>query len=68
MFGRIADPCEELLQQLQARRMLANYYMTALIRLSPDAPNALQRRRELNKKIASARLHLKQAERQLQGC
>jgi len=68
MFGRIADPCEELLQQWQVRRELANYYMIALLRLSPDAPDALQRRRELNEKIAFARLRLRQAGRQLQEC
>ena len=68
MFGRIADPCEELVQQWQVRRELANYYMTALLRLSSDAPDALQRRLELNEKIAFARLRLKQVEKQLQGC
>jgi hypothetical protein len=68
MFGQVADPCVELLQQWQVRREQANYYITALLRLSPDAPDALQRRQELNEKIAFARLRLKQAERQLQEC
>lgn len=62
------DPCDELLRQWQMRRELANYYMTALLRLSPDAPGALHRRQELNKKIFVAQLCLKQIDDQLQRC
>jgi hypothetical protein len=62
------NPCDELLRQWQMRRELANYYMTALLRLSPDAPGALQRRQELNKKIVVAQLCLKQIDDQLQSC
>ena len=62
------DPCDELLRQWQMRRELANYYMTALLRLSPDVPGALHRRQELNKKIFVAQLCLKQIDDQLRSC
>jgi hypothetical protein len=68
MFKQKPDPCDELLQQWQMRRELANYYMTALLRLSPDAPDALHRRQELSKKIFVAQLCLKQIDDQLQCC
>lgn len=68
MFQQEPDPCHELLQQWQTRRELANYYMTALLRLDPDAPNAPQRRQELNEKIFVAQLRLKHVDDQLRKC
>ncbi|TMD94444.1 MAG: hypothetical protein E6I79_02480 [Chloroflexi bacterium] len=47
MHKQTGSPCEELLQQWSAKRELANYYITALLRLSPDAPDALRRKQEL---------------------
>ncbi len=61
-------PCHELLQQWQGKRELANYYFTALLRLSPDASDALQRRQELNEKVFDALLSWKQVDEQLQRC
>lgn len=61
-------PCEELLQQWQVRREVANYYLTALLRLSPDDPHALQRRQELSEKIFVAQLSLRHADEQLRSC
>jgi hypothetical protein len=68
MHKQKGSPCEELLQQWSARRELANYYMTALLRLSPDAPDALRRRQELSKKVFEAQLSLKHVDDQLQSC
>jgi hypothetical protein len=68
MHKQKGSPCEELLRQWSARRELANYYMTALLRLSPDAPDALRRRQELSKKVFEAQLSLKQVDDQLQSC
>ncbi len=68
MYKQMPHPCEGLLQQWQVRRGLANYYMTALLRLSPDAPDALRRREELSEKIFAARLSLRHADDQLQSC
>jgi hypothetical protein len=68
MYKRMPHPCEGLLQQWQMRRELANYYWTALLRLSPDAPDALRRREELSEKIFAARLCLRHADEQLQSC
>lgn len=61
-------PCEKLLQQWQVRRELTNYYLTTLLRLSPDAPDALHRRQELSEKIFTAQLSLKHTDDQLQSC
>ncbi len=68
MPKQLRHPCEKLLQQWQVRRELANYYMTTLLRLSPDAPDALCRRQELSEKIFIARLSLKHSDDQLQSC
>jgi hypothetical protein len=57
----------ELLQQWQVSRELANYYITALLRLKPDTPGALQRRQELNEKISLARLRFRQIDDQLRA-
>ena len=51
MHKQRGSPCEELLQQWSMKRELSNYYMTTLLRLSPDDPDALRRRRELSKKV-----------------
>ena len=61
-------PCDVLLQQWQIRREVANYYFTALLRLSPDDCNALQRRQELGQKVFEAQLSLKHTSDQLQSC
>jgi hypothetical protein len=61
-------PCDSLLQQWNLRREVANYYFTALMRLSPDAHNAVRRRQELSEKLFAARLSLKHAADQLQSC
>ena len=68
MSKPINHPCNGLLQQWQEKRELANYYFTALLRLTPDAPNALQRRQELNEKVFYASLSWKQVDEQLQRC
>ncbi len=68
MPKQLRHPCEKLLQQWQVRRELANYYMTTLLRLSPDAPDALCRRQELSEKIFTARLSLRHTDDQLQSC
>jgi hypothetical protein len=68
MYKHMSHPCNGLLQQWQVRRELANYYFTALLRLSPDAPNALQRRQELSRKVFEARLSLRHVDDQLQSC
>ena len=68
MDKQMSHPCDELLQQWQAKRELANYYFTALLRLSPDASDALQRRQELNEKVFDALLSWKQVDEQLQSC
>ena len=54
MDQQMSHPCDELLQQWQAKREVANYYFRALLRLRPDAPDAPQRRRELNEKVVDA--------------
>jgi hypothetical protein len=61
-------PCDSLLQQWNVKREVANYYFTALIRLCPDAPNAVRRQQELSEKLFVARLSLKHAADQLQSC
>ncbi len=68
MDQQMSHPCNGLLQQWQAKRDLANYYFTALLRLSPDTPDALQRRQELNEKVIDTLLSWKQVDEQLQGC
>lgn len=68
MYKHNDHPCDGLLQQWQMRREVANYYFNALLRLSPDDPNALQRRQELSKKIFEAQLSLKHASDHLQSC
>lgn len=62
------SPCEVQLRQWQAKREVANYYMTALLRLTPDAPNALQRHQELKQKVFEAQLAYKSAYDQLEAC
>ena len=61
-------PCDSLLQQWNVRREIANYYFTALMRLSPDVLNAVKRRQELSEKLFVARLSLKHVADQLQSC
>jgi hypothetical protein len=68
MDKQTSHPCNGLLQQWQVRRELANYYFTALLRLSPDAPDALRQRQELNEKVFNALLSLKHVDDQLQSC
>ena len=68
MDQQMSHPCDGLLQQWQAKRDLANYYFTALLRLSPDTPDALQRRQELNEKVIDTLLSWKQVDEQLQSC
>ncbi len=68
MDQQMSHPCDGLLQQWQAKRDLANYYFTALLRLSPDTPDALQRRQELNEKVIDTLLSWKQVDEQLQRC
>ena len=68
MNKQMSHPCDELLQQWQAKRELANYYFTTLLRLSPDAPDAVRQRQELNEKVFDALLTWKQVDDQLQSC
>ena len=68
MSKQESHPCNALFQQWQVKRELANYYFTALLRLSPDAHDALQRRQELNDKVLDALLSWKQVDDQLQSC
>ena len=63
-----SHPCDRLLQQWQIKREVANYYFTALLRLSPGDCNALQRRQELSQKVFEAQLSLKHTSDQLQSC
>ena len=68
MHKQRGSPCEELLQQWSMKRELSNYYMTTLLRLSPDDPDALRRRRELSKKVFEAQLSYKHVDDQLRSC
>jgi hypothetical protein len=68
MDKQMSHPCDELVQQWQAKRELANYYFTALLRLSPDAPDAVRQRQEFNEKVFDALLTWKQVDDQLQSC
>ena len=63
-----SHPCNSLFLQWQVKRELANYDFTALLRLSPDAHDALQRRQELNEKVFEALLSWKHVDDQLQSC
>ena len=68
MNNQMNHPCDELLQKWQARREEANFYFTALLRLSPDLSDALRRRQELNDKVFNALLSWRQVDDQLQSC
>ncbi len=68
MYEQSRNPCEILLRRWQAKREVANYYFTALLRLSPDDDNACQRKQELSEKLFWARLALTHADDQLQSC
>jgi hypothetical protein len=68
MYEQSGHPCEALLRKWQEKREIANYYFTAMLRLSPDDDNAYQRRRELSAKLFQARIALKHADDQLQSC
>jgi len=68
MSKQESHPCNGLFQQWQVKRELANYYFTALLRLSPDAHDAPQRRQELNEKVFDALLSWKHVDDQLQSC
>ena len=68
MSTQESHPCNSLFLQWQEKRELANYYFTALLRLSPDAHDALQRRQELNEKVFEALLSWKHVDDQLQSC
>ena len=68
MSKQMSHPCNGLLQQWQGKRELANYYFTALLRLSPDTPDALQRRQELNEKVIETLQSWKLVDEQLQSC
>lgn len=57
---------EKLLKEWEFRREMVHFYSTALLRLSPDDRNARQRWRELNEKLATARIALTHAADQLQ--
>jgi len=68
MNNQMKHPCDDLLQQWQARREGANFYFTALLHLSPDSFDAIRRRRELNDKVFEALLSWKHIDDQLQSC
>jgi hypothetical protein len=68
MAKQMSHPCDALLQQWQVKRELANFYFTSLLRLSPDAPDAIRQRQELNEKVFDALLTWKQVDDQLQSC
>jgi hypothetical protein len=57
----------KLLQEWQFRREMVHFYSTALLRLSPNDWNAQQRWKELNEKLATARIALTSATDQLQS-
>lgn len=64
----VNHPCDELLQQWQAKREAANFYFTALLRLSPNTSEALRRRQELNDKVLESLMAWKHIDDQLQAC
>jgi len=68
MNKQMSHPCDELLKQWQTKRELANFYFTTLLRLSPDAPDAVRQRQELNEKVFDALLTWKHVDDQLQSC
>ncbi len=68
MNDQMSHPCDELLQQWQAKREAANFYFTALLHLSPDLSDALRRRQEFNDKVFDALLAWKHIDDQLQSC
>ena len=68
MSNQTSHPCDELLKQWQAKREVANFYFTALLRLNPVSSQALQRRQELNDKVFEALLSWKHVDDQLQSC
>lgn len=68
MGNQLSHPCDELLQQWQAKREAANFYFTALLHLSPASSDAIHRRRELNDKVFEALLSWKHIDDQLQSC
>jgi hypothetical protein len=68
MNKQTSHPCDKLLQLWQGKRETANFYFTALLRLSPDASGALQRRQELNEKVIETLLAWKQVDDELQSC
>lgn len=68
MHKQSGSPCEELLLQWSVKRELSNFYMTALLYLNPDDPNAHRRRQELSKKVFEAQLSYKHVDDQLRSC
>jgi hypothetical protein len=68
MSNQMSHPCDSLLQQWQSKRETANFYFTALLRLSPDSSDALRRRQELNDKVFEALLAWRHIDDQLQSC
>jgi hypothetical protein len=68
MYEKKTHPCKGLLLEWYQKREVANYYMTALLRLTPDELEAHRRRRELIRKVSDARLRLKHVGDQLQSC
>ena len=68
MNKQVDHPCDELLNQWQAKRETANFYFTTLLHLNPDAADAIRRREELNEKVFEALLSWKQVDDQLQSC
>jgi hypothetical protein len=68
MYEKTNHPCNGLLQEWYVRREVANYYMTALLRLAPDELEAPRLRHELIRKVSDARLTLKHVDDQLQSC
>jgi hypothetical protein len=63
-----SHPCDELLQEWQARREEANFYFRSLLHLNPDSSKALQRRKELNDKVMNRLLAWRAVDDQLQSC
>ncbi len=68
MYERTHHPCDELLHEWSVKRQLAHYYFTALLRLSPSDPDAVERQQEMSEKLFFARIALKQVADQLQSC
>jgi hypothetical protein len=72
MHGHVSDPCEALLQEWHFRYEMVNAYHRASRFLALDSHEAsLQQRermRELNEKLSSALIALRQASDQLRIC